>query len=252
MSDQSCRSNSSDVGVGLPSRQPVIHQGKFFNLLAALLTLLIGAAFLEVGQSSDVVFCGLLTGVLLVAVVTVCRQHNNLRRGLAIAIPTVLLNWIGYATQSFGVFLAHDILIIAFFVFVAYHVFRAVLDDRQVTLDTIRGAVCVFLLAGLAWTYAYGTILLVDADSIRIAPSSKVTDVSPFGPSSFTETAYFSFVTMTTMGYGDITPVSAPARTAAYLQAIFGQFYLAVLVARLVALHIIQVPRDQHAPHTKP
>lgn len=67
---------------------------------------------------------------------------------------------------------------------------------------------------------------------------------SPFGSSSFAETAYFSFVTMTTMGYGHVTPTSAPARTAAYLQAVFGQFYLAVLVARLVALHIIHVPRD--------
>ncbi|MCB9921028.1 MAG: hypothetical protein H6822_02535 [Planctomycetaceae bacterium] len=228
-----------------PTQGSTIRPGKFFVLLGSLLVLLVGAAFLEGGQFSDAGFCALLTGVLLVAVVSVCRRHNNLGRGLALTIPTVVLNWIGYATGRLEVFLAHDILIIFFFVFVAYHVFRAVLDDRHVTLDTIGGAACVYLLVGLAWTYVYGTILLVDGGSIRFATPTAVNGVSPFGSSNFAETAYFSFVTMTTLGYGDVTPTSPPARTAAYLQAVFGQFYLAVLVARLVSLHIVQMTRDQ-------
>lgn len=245
MSDQPRQSHGIESNACPPGHGSTFRPEKFFVLLGSLLILLIGAAFLEAGQFSGVVFCALLTGVLLVAAVTVCRRHNNLGGGLALAISTVVLNWVGYATHRFPVLLAHDILIVLFFVFVAYHVFRAVLDDRHVTLDTIGGAVCVYLLAGLAWTYVYGTILLVDAGSIRFAPTTAVDGVSPFGLSSFAETAYFSFVTMTATGYGDVTPTSAPARTAAYLQALFGQFYLAVLVARLVALHIIQMTRDQ-------
>lgn len=229
-----------------------MRRGRFFVLLVSLLILLIGSAFLESRPFSGVVFCGLTTGVLLVAVVSVCRRHKNLGTGLAIVIPVVVLNWIGYATESFPVLLAHNVLIIAFFAFAAYHISSAVLEDRQVSLDTIRGAVCVYLLAGLAWTYVYGTMLLVDAGSFRFATTTAVKHASPFGSSSFVETAYFSFVTMTTMGYGDITPASAPARTAAYLQAVFGQFYLAVLVARLVALHIIHASGDQHASRAKP
>lgn len=245
MSDQPRPSHGIESNACPLSQGSTIRPEKFFVLLGSLLILLIGAAFLEAGQFSGVVFCALLTGVLLVAAVTVCRRHKNLASGLALAIATVVLNWVGYATDRFAVFLAHDILIVLFFVFAAYHVFRAVLDDRRVTLDTIGGAVCVYLLAGLAWTYVYGTILLVDAGSIRFATTTGVNDVSPFGSSSFAETAYFSFVTMTTLGYGDVTPTSAPARTAAYLQALFGELYLAVLVARLVALHIIQITRDQ-------
>ena len=91
----------------------------------------------------------------------------------------------------------------------------------------------------------YGTILLLDSEAIRIPTGDEETGLSPFGSSNFTEIVYFSFVTITALGYGDIAPVSAPARTAAYLQAIFGQFYLAVMVARLVAIHIMVATNQQ-------
>lgn len=58
------------------------------------------------------------------------------------------------------------------------------------------------------------------------------------------EWLYFSFVTMTTLGYGDLTPISATARTLAYLQAVFGQFYIAILVAGLVTAYITERGRD--------
>ena len=229
----------------VPVQPPVVDRGKFFYLLMALLILLVGAAFLEILNVSEVVFCFLLTSVLLVAVVSVCRQHKNLLPGLAIGIPVAVLNWVGYATGSFEVYLAHNIAIIIFFIFVAWHVLAAVINDRRVTLDTIRGAVCVFLLAGLAWAYVYGTILLLDSEAIRIPTGDEETGLSPFGSSNFTEIVYFSFVTITALGYGDIAPASAPARTTAYLQAIFGQFYLAVMVARLVAIHIMVATNQQ-------
>ena len=111
---------------------------------------------------------------------------------------------------------------------------------EQVTLDTILGAACVYILAGLSWTYVYDTILLFDANSICFTASSESGDMSPLQPFDFAETAYFSFVTMTTTGYGDIAPISALARTAANIQAIFGQFFLAIIVARLVALQVAQ------------
>jgi uncharacterized membrane protein len=56
---------------------------------------------------------------------------------------------------------------------------------------------------------------------------------------------YFSFITMTTLGYGDVAPVSAIARTLAYLQAIFGQFYIAILVAGLVGAYITSRGRER-------
>lgn len=232
---------------GHDSALDLIH-GKFAYLLASLVILLVAAAMMGNGHLASTAFCLLITGVLLVAAVTVCRHHKNLVPGLLLAIPTVILNWVGYAMASRGVFIAHNLLLIVFFTFVAYHVLYAVLADRRVTLDTIRGAVCVYLLAGLAWAYVYGIILLTDANTFQFPSKSEATSMSAFGESNFSQTAYYSFVTMTTLGYGDIRPLTPPARTTSILQAVFGQFYLAVLVARLVALHIQTVSLRNRDP----
>ncbi len=86
-------------------------------------------------------------------------------------------------------------------------------------------------LLGTLWAVAYS---LVDA----VSPGS-FTGFSPHGGQVWdSEWLYFSFVTMTTLGYGDMSPVSATARALAYLQAVFGQFYVAILVAGLVSAYI--------------
>jgi hypothetical protein len=212
--------------------------GKFSYLLSSLIFLLVAASLIGHDRLSCILFCLLMTGVLLVSAVTICRHHKNLVPALFLAIPTIFFNWLGFATTNQTVFVVHNLLLVLFFGFVAYHVLYSILADERVTLDTIRGAVCIYLLVGLAWTYVYGTMQLVDSGAIEFPGTDVRTTVSAFGNSSFTQTAYYSFTTMTTLGFGDIHPVLPPARTASILQAIFGQFYLAVLVARLVVLHI--------------
>ena len=212
--------------------------GKFSYLLASLIFLLVAASFAGEDRISCILFCLLMTGVLLVSAVTICRHHKNLVPALSLAIPTIIFNWLGFTTTNQTVFIVHNSLLVLFFGFVAYHVLYSILADERVTLDTIRGAVCIYLLIGLAWTYIYGTMQIVDSGAIEFYVTDAQDTMSAFGNSTFTQTAYYSFVTMTTLGFGDIHPVSAPARTASILQAIFGQFYLAVLVARLVVLHI--------------
>lgn len=222
--------------------------GKFTYLLGSLLALLIVAALVGNDRVSVTVFCLLVATVLLTAVVSVCRRHRTLRIGLALAVPVVILNVAGYATGNTAVFVIHNITVVAFFAFVSYHLLCAVLDDREVTLDTIVGAICLYLLAGLLWTYLYATIILISPSAFELAVAVDPPITSPFGRAGFQQLVYLSFVTMTTLGYGDITPVSAPAQTAGYLQAVFGQFYLAILVARLVTLYIAEVtarPQDK-------
>ena len=212
--------------------------GKFSYLLASLIFLLVAASFTGEDRISCILFCLLMTGVLLVSAVTICRHHKNLVPAISLAIPTLTFNWLGFVFPSPTLLVIHNLLLVAFFVFVAYHVLYSILAEKRVTLDTIRGAVCVYLLIGFAWTYVYGTMQLVDPTAIQFPKGNALPELSAFGDSNFSQTAYYSFVTMTTLGFGDIRPISAPARTASILQAIFGQFYLAVLVARLVVLHI--------------
>lgn len=215
--------------------------GKFTFLLGSLLTLLIVAAFIGSDRVSVTLFCLLVAAVLLTAVVSACSRHRTLGVGLALVVPILVLNVTGYVTGNLTVFVVHNVMVIAFFAFVSYHLLCAVLDDREVTMDTIVGAVCLYMLAGLFWTYLYSTIILLSPASFQLTTTVDPMTTSPFGRAGFQQLVYLSFVTMTTLGYGDITPVSAPAQTAGYLQAIFGQFFVAVLVARLVALYIAKV-----------
>jgi len=123
-----------------------------------------------------------------------------------------------------GLLLAYTAAIILF------HLFR---EDR-ITGDMIMGAICAYFLMGLVWAFVYSTLELFQPGSFQM----------PQGTVNQATFAYYSYVTLTTLGYGEITPISAPARSFAILEAMIGQLYLAVLIARLVGIHIAQSSRS--------
>jgi hypothetical protein len=105
---------------------------------------------------------------------------------------------------------------------------------RDVTVDTILSAVVTYLLAAIAFTIAFEIVELLQPGSFSGLPDQARSHRAELGSSML----YFSFVCITTMGYGDIVPVSDIARPLAVLEGVFGQLYLAVMIARLVGLHI--------------
>ena len=112
---------------------------------------------------------------------------------------------------------------------IVYSIFKS----RQLTVDSVFGAVCGYLLLGLAWALAYDMIYAARPDSFAIAP---VAVQQLHGPGGYRHLfVYYSFVTLTTVGYGDITPISAPARTLSWFEAMTGQLYLTVLIAGLIS-----------------
>jgi len=102
-----------------------------------------------------------------------------------------------------------------------------IVHHTRVTVETLLGAICVYVLIGLLFSY-------VDLAYQFIAGSSYFAQSGHHGPSDF---AYFSFITMTTVGYGDLSPATGLPRTLAVLEALTGQIFLVVLVARLVAMY---------------
>lgn len=107
-----------------------------------------------------------------------------------------------------------------------------VFDQRRpVTRDTILGAVSIYLLVAVFFGLLYRMLTLADAAALYHAHQAAAGNLPDF------EALYFSFVTLTTLGFGDITPVSPYARTFAMLESVVGILYLATLVSRLVAAH---------------
>lgn len=108
--------------------------------------------------------------------------------------------------------------------------------------NTICGAICVYLLIGVVFALMYLTCLEVNPDGISFAHIIKNNQNEK---EKLSQLIYFSMCTLTTLGYGDIVPVARFTRALAWLEAVTGQLYLAILVARLVGLHIATVSVKQ-------
>jgi hypothetical protein len=135
------------------------------------------------------------------------------------------------------------------FIFVTWHLLRGVLRQREITSETISMSISVYLLLGFTWGLFY--IVLHHVQPLAFSLGSSPTPIS--GPSSeqqaFPVLIYFSLTTLATIGYGDITPVTLQARYAAVAEGIMGQFYMAILVARLVGMQMSQVASRQGEHH---
>ena len=114
---------------------------------------------------------------------------------------------------------------------------KQILFSGRITTNKLVGSVCIYLLLGLIWGLIYLLIAHVSPDAFKgLTLSSDLSDTWEY--------IYYSFVTLTTLGYGDISPVNAYARVLAYLEAIAGQLYIAILVASLVGAHIVGQQKD--------
>ena len=113
------------------------------------------------------------------------------------------------------------------------------LHDERITVTTLFGSLCAYLFVGLTWAYAYLFIDVIDPQSFGL-----LEDIVNFDD-KLEQFIYYSFVTLTTLGFGDVSPLTSYAMTVTYLQAIFGQLYLVILVSRLVGMYMGKVPAEK-------
>ncbi len=223
-----------------------VREHRFALLLCALAVLLIGAPLVQESRSemptklADMVFPILFAAMLLSAVFAVSRTRATKVIALLLAIPATLLQglevWV--ATDGFGI--AGNLLGILFLGYAVVLILKFVFMSPRITTDMICASLCVYLLLGFLYALVYSLLLYRDPTSFVFALGGNgEDDAMPLGVERTIITIYYSLVTMSTLGYGDIVPTTLLARTCAALQAVVGQIYLAVLVARLVGLHIV-------------
>ncbi|MBX9567654.1 MAG: potassium channel family protein [Candidatus Obscuribacterales bacterium] len=140
--------------------------------------------------------------------------------------------------NHFGFQAGARIVAILFYAFAATIIFRDVIRAGDVDVNKLCGAVCLYLLIGILWGQFYQLAEVLDPGSFHL----DLTKMESHGPITHFEKAnllnYFSYVTLSTLGYGDISPISRLTRTLAWSEALLGQIYMAILVSRLVGLHI--------------
>ena len=151
---------------------------------------------------------------------------------LVMALLMEILIWLSHLTDISSFRTIGNILTILFIGYTTTVILSYLFTEDEITGDVIMGGICVYFLIGLAWAFIFFTLELFQPGSFQMPQGQGTTDLSHF--------SYYSYVTLTTLGYGDFTPISAQARSLALLEAIMGQLYIAILVARLVGIHIAQ------------
>jgi voltage-gated potassium channel len=214
-------------------------------LLLAVAQPLMSGLFDDEG-TFDVFFSLLIAAVMLL----VFEERQHRRIAISLGLLSVLVIWAGYGIGGMAgrVFLVGSHLLAAcVFTFALYGIVRTILA-RQTSGDAIFGAVCGYLLLGIIWTLLYSAVETAWPGSFYLPAWEKepVTPAITSVPSSFSRDilSYYSFITLATVGYGDVTPRTPLARTLAWIEAITGQFYLAILVAGLVGFKVTQAMRD--------
>ena len=211
----------------------VLYNGGFGILLIALLAL-----FLFYPLATDNVFARNLLLVLSYVSVYFGLKWAGYNKKLIYFLP--LLGFLSIVLDHSTAYFPNQLLqlsfhfsTIIFYSISCYNILLFVFNSSRIDTNKIFAAICVYFLLGLIWSFIFSAIDTIFPGSFHYNQTLIQDDLSG------THFIYYSFVTITTLGYGDISPLSAPARSLAVLEAFTGQLYLAILVARLVGLHIV-------------
>jgi hypothetical protein len=241
--------------------QELIAPKSYFALLTSLFLLTLLSAGTSQGPFARVSVSAIALLLVMSISVAVSRAKHTaygmFLGGLVVSLMIITSNIFLLAPLHTKFFQMSSYILAIIYIFYAAVIILKDVFSGQVNANRICGAICFYVMIGMCFGMFFFTLDLHDSTSFKI---DRFYDGTPKAgiPISvhdrYTLFNYFSFCTLSTLGYGDITPVSQPARTFSWVEAIFGQLYLSILVARLVGLHIAGVaaqdPKEKAAPQS--
>ena len=206
---------------------------RFLVLLISLVLFFIIYPMLEQSIVATRVLNLLFLWILLSGVYAIANTRGPLIFSLTLVVLTTVLRWAYYFYELNSLSILESMGNVILFVFIGVHILQFILRQRIITAELIYAGLSVYLIFGLAWASIYQIIDMWQPGSFIV---SKLENPRQ----DFFQMWYFSMVTLTTLGYGDIAPVSMIARSFVVMEAIMGQFYLAILIASLVGRGVTQ------------
>jgi voltage-gated potassium channel len=205
------------------------------QFLIFLALFIVSAPFVEKLPNGAFIDGSILTLVLISGVLAVGRSRRILIVAVLLVVPAVIGRW---AHELQPIKVPHGVFLVPALVFIVFligHFLYFILRASHVNAEVLCAGLSTYLLLGMAWMFAY--LLLPDSFGFTTGPDSSHV-MTPFNA------YYFSFITMTTVGYGDIVPMTDVARMLATVEAVTGTLFMAVMIARLVSLYSAHPPGE--------
>jgi hypothetical protein len=203
---------------------------RFLILICLILGLIVVVPILKGFAALRIFLDIFITAIYISMVYTVSHKKRHLYIGVLLAMAMLISLWLQYFQQSNLVFAIGRICGILLLIMVIINTLAFIFKSEDVTIEVIYAAILVYLLMALMWSFVYVLLELINSASFNVALSLE--------QGSQMWSIYYSFVTITTLGYGDITPATELASSFSILEAVVGQLYLVVVVARLVGMHV--------------
>lgn len=216
-------------------------RGPFAGLLVAQL-FFIGVTPFVRDTGAGNVFLHVAVFGILVASAYVSSSSRNLLVISIVVLAASGVTWLGPSLIPTAIeeFLRVGIVGLGF-AFTATFILVTIARHDRITTDTILGGINAYLLIGCAFTMFHAAVMVVESDAYRIGPVAlREVFAGSHDSRGFATLLYFSFTTLTTLGFGDIVPVAPVARLLASFEAVVGQLYVAIFIARLVSLEVSQ------------
>ena len=202
---------------------------KFTILLGVLLIYVIATPFFSSIINEDLWVDITFSAVMVSAVLTLSRDKKSRILGVLLAAPCLVLIWLKLSIPSSELILAGVVLQAMFNFYMVILIIIFVFHAPVINRDTLSAAIVAYLFVALFFANAFLCLELISPGSFSTSHNQLMADPGVL--------RYFSFVTLTTLGYGDVVPISSQAKTLAIGEALIGQIYMTVLIARLVGVY---------------
>ena len=215
----------------LPFSQ-VCFKERFLGLLIFIIAMIIIGPLFEEFVKLSILIDILWSAIFISAIYAVSQKKHHILIAVLLALPMLGSIWTKYFVQHKALLVVGSLCGAAFFLFAIIQMLIFIYSHKEVTRDLIIGAAVVYLFMALMWTFIFVVVEILHPGSFNLPEGVDISATRQF--------VYYSFVTLTTLGYGDITPITPLARSLCILEAVIGQLYLVVQVAWLVGVHVSQ------------
>ncbi len=213
----------------IPLVLQTLYRSGSFRLLASLVLLLCVSSLLDQTSAYGAILSMAFAFVLVFAVRVMTTDKRQRIIVYSCAVLWLVIDVAKVVSKNQVLDFASDVPFVAFCFFCAGTMLHRIVTAKEVDFEVVCGSISAYLLIATTWAVSYDLIYAVNPDAFRIPENIADPNINHF--------IYFSLTTITTLGYGDITPASTPLGIWATLEAVVGVFYMAVLVARLVSMY---------------